>query len=179
MKPATLKGERIILRPLRMSDAKTLVLCVNDKKLMKYHMASTARFSLNDEKKYIKRTMKNWKIGNDLEWAIELYGKLIGAIFLHNISKKNLSAEFGIWVARENQRKGIGYESAKLVINFAFKRLKLNRIWYYTYTPNKASKNLARQLGAKYEGMQREVAKKGKVFYDSYTYGILKREWKE
>jgi len=176
MKPVTLKGERIVLRPLRMSDAKTLVPLVNDKELSEY-LSFTPPLSLKDEKDYVKRTIKGWKIGNELDWAITLGGELIGTIALKHVDKKDLNAELGIWVARKHHRKGVGYESAKLVINFAFKKLGLNRIYYYLFTPNVASKKLIEKLGGKFEGMQRETTRKDGVFYDSYTYGILRKEW--
>ena len=178
MKPVTLKGERVVLRPLRLSDAKMLVPLVNDKELTKY-LSFTPPLSLKDEKDYVKQTIRGWKTGNELDWAITLDGELVGTIALKHVDKKNMSAELGLWVARAHHCKGIGYESAKLVIGFAFKRLKLNRIYYYLLTPNIASRKLIRKLGGKYEGMERESTKKGGVFYDSYTYGILKREWKK
>jgi len=178
MKPVTLKGERIVLRPLRMSDAKVLVKYVNDPELTKY-LSITPPLSLKQEQDYVKRTIKGWKIGNELDWAITLDGKLIGTIALKHVDKKNMSAELGIWVARAHHRKGVGYESAKLAISFAFEKLGLNRIYYYLLAPNVASKKLIEKLGGKYEGTQRETTKKGNVFYDSCTYAILRREWKK
>jgi RimJ/RimL family protein N-acetyltransferase len=178
MKAVTLKGERIILRPLRLSDAKALLPFVNDKALMKYHFSPKTPFSLKREREFVKQAIKDWKKGTNLDWAITFDGKLIGGISLHHIDKNNLSAELGIWVAHEYQNKGIGYESSKLMINFAFQKLRMNRICYYLYTPNIVSKKLIEKLGGTFEGMQRETTKKDGRFYDSYTYSILKREWK-
>lgn len=178
MKPVVLRGERIVLRPLRISDATVLVKYVNDPELTKY-LTMTPPLSLMQEEDYVKRTIQGWKSGSDLDWAITLDGKLIGVVVLHHVDKKDMNTELGIWIVREYQGKGIGYESAKLAINFAFSRLRMNRIYYYLMASNVMSKKLIEKLGGKYEGTQRETTRKGGVFYDSCTYGILKREWKE
>jgi ribosomal-protein-alanine N-acetyltransferase len=177
MKPIVLKGERVVLRPLRLSDAKVLVKYVNDAELTKY-LNLEPPLSLKQEQDYVKRTVKGWKEEKEFVWAITLDGRLIGTIGFHDVDKKNLSAELGLWIAREHQSKGIGYESAQLAINCAFEKFGLNRIDYYMFTPNVASKKLAEKFG-KYEGTLREDRRKNGVFYDSHVYGILKREWKK
>lgn len=177
MKPEILESKRIVLRPLRISDAKALVTYVNDREITKY-LSFGPPLSLKQEQDFVRRTRKEWKNGTGFTWAITASGKLIGTICFQNFNKQHERAELGLWLAREWQGKGIGKEAARLAIDWAFKKLKLNRVDYGAFAPNKASIALIKSLGGKREGLRRRYWKKGSKYYDGYSFGILRKEWK-
>jgi RimJ/RimL family protein N-acetyltransferase len=64
------------------------------------------------------------------------------------------------------------------LIEFSFKKLKLNRLEAGIFTFNKRSLNFAKKLGFKVEGISRQKSfKRGKLI-DNYEVSLLRKEWK-
>ena len=179
MKPVTLRGKRIILRPLRMSDTKVLWKYINDPDISRY-LGADPPISLKEERAFVSKSIKDWKSGDELVWGVEhkIFKRLIGTCALHLVRKHD-RATFGLWMAKEFHGIGLGKEMATLALDFGFRRLRLNRIEYDVFTQNKASKALIESLGGKYEGKCRQEIKKGSKYYDDYIYSILRKEWKK
>ena len=182
MKQPTLKGKLVTLRPLKISDAKTLIGLLKDKRISKYLKRSLfPPPSLASEKKWVRKTWKLAKDGTDLSWVI-IYNEdksLAGVISFHKItiSKSKKSAETGTWLAVKYWGRGLNSEAKKLMIDFAFKKIKLEKVMVECKTTNIRSKKAIEKLGAKYEGTKRhEIYKDGK-WHDLYSYSILKNEW--
>lgn len=172
-----LKGQKVVLRPVKMSDAPRFVKWFNDPEVYQYIM--TRGINLKDERKWVKERMKG-KIKNDLHLCIDTKeGKHIGAIGLHKIDPRNRHASFGITIGDKGfWNKGLGTEAAALIINYGFKKLKLHRIDLDVYSSNPRAIKVYKRLGFKKEGVKRDHRLwKGK-FYNSYFMSILDREWK-
>jgi RimJ/RimL family protein N-acetyltransferase len=180
MKKIRLVGERIVLRPLRKSDAKSFLEHVNDRELTRF-LVFDPPISLKKELNWIKEMQEKWRKG--IEYCFTIKGKesneLIGNCTLRVIDKKNGVGEIGLWIAKLHQGKGFGREAVKLLLNFGFKKLKLFRIEYYYFAGNKKSKKLIESLGAKFEGVLRKTfIKRGKRL-DKFLYSFLRNEWKK
>lgn len=175
-----LRGRRVILRPLGMSDVHALLKTINDEKNSRY-LGVEAPLTLKEEKEYIRRSRRNWRKGEDYAFVIEekTTHKIIGGVALHTV-KKVLSQwrpSIGIRINKEFWRKGYAAEACTLVLEFAFDRLKLPRVEYHAFHPNTPSIKLAKKLGFRVEGkLRRAIEKKGKV-YDSIVLGMLAQEW--
>ncbi len=179
MKPVILEGKRIVLRPLKMSDTKVLWKNMNDPCVNKY-LDSRDGVSLKKEKEFVKKTINDWKKGEELTWGVEhrQSKKIIGCCALH-VKKRDNRASFGLWIDKKFHGQGFGKEMAMLAMNFGFKKLELNRIEYSLFAPNKASKALIEKLGGKFEGRRRQFVKVGKSYVDDLIYSILRKEWKK
>lgn len=77
------------------------------------------------------------------------------------------------------QGRGIGTKARKLVIDYAFNELGLNKIYAFTNEDNIPSCRLSEKLGFKLEGRFREeYVNKDGILKDRLYYGLLKCEWK-
>jgi RimJ/RimL family protein N-acetyltransferase len=172
-----LKGEKVVLRPIRMDDAPRFVKWFNDPEVNKF--MNYRGITLAFEKKHIKERQKT-KSSSDLHFCIDtIDGVHIGACSLESISKVHKRASFGIIVGEKKYwDQGLGGEAARIILGYGFKKLKLHRITLDVYSYNPRAIKVYKRLGFKIEGRKREHAFWQGKFYDAFDMGILKREWK-
>ena len=180
-----IETKRLILRPLKDSDAKDIQENLNDLEVSKWLLVVPYPYTLKDAKKWIKLNKKKWKKRNkeNYDFGIELKdeNKIIGVISLNKINKEQRTAKVGYWLGQKYWRKGFGSEALKEVLDFAFKKLKLRRIEAGVFKGNPSSGKLLEKFGAKLEGIKRksEICKADKKIKDGLVYGLLKEEYKK
>jgi ribosomal-protein-alanine N-acetyltransferase len=132
---------------------------------------------------WINNCNKNWrkKKKESYIFNIELKSekKLIGGIDVHEINYFDSTGDIGYWLNEKYWRKGIISEALIKLIDFAFKKLKINRLTILAYVGNKASNAVAKKFRFKFEGREREAARSlaAKKVYDVNKYSLLRREW--
>jgi RimJ/RimL family protein N-acetyltransferase len=73
--------------------------------------------------------------------------------------------------------KGLATEAAKLVVDYGFNELNLNKINASTYAPNQSSVKIIENNGFKHElTLRKEIYMNG-IYVDILKYSILKKEW--
>ncbi len=174
-----LEGKRIILRPYRKSDANDLAEKINHKDIARYTTNIPYPYSLEDAKKFIKSLQEKAKKKQPCCFGIFLREnkEFIGGIGIHNINFKNKNAETGYWLNKDYRGNGYAKEALELVLDYAFKKLKLRRVYAKVMTPNKPSYKLLEKVGFKKEGTLRKEIEKNKKTLDVYIYGLLKEEF--
>jgi RimJ/RimL family protein N-acetyltransferase len=172
-----LKGKKVILRPIRLTDAERFVKWFNDPTVNKF--LNYRSLTLKDERKYIKQRLAG-KMKDTLHFCVDaLDGTHIGATSLEGINKTFRRATFGIVIGDKNYwNSGYGSEAAKLIIDYGFKKLKLHRIDLDVYSYNDRAIKVYKRLGFKEEGRKIEYTKLGKKFYDAIMMSVLDRDWK-
>lgn len=112
-------------------------------------------------------------------FGIQMNKSHTGVISLNNIDYINRSASFGVFVAdKKNNNKGIASESSKIILDFAFNGIGLNRIDLEVLTKNKNAIYLYKKLGFKDEGIKRAKFFADNSFHDVKIMSILKSEYK-
>lgn len=179
-----IETNRLILREYKHSDIKGLALKINNLNVPQYLATVPYPYQLKDAQWFIKdcveKRKKEPRVSYELAMRYRDKKELIGGIGLSNIDYNIKSAELGCWLSENYWRQGIMSEGLEFLINFAFKKLKLNRLIMSAYIPNIGSNKLAKKMGFKLEGTTRESAKPkstGKI-HDTNHWGLLKKEWK-
>jgi len=179
-----LTTKRLILRPLRISDANDVVQNINNLEIVRWlgsvpypYKKKDAIWFINDSKKKMKEKHKT-----HYQWGIELKSekKIIGGISLDRINLFSKKSHTGYWLGENYWRKGYGLEALRAVLKFAFNNLKLRKIETGVFVGNPSSGKLLEKVGAKKEGILRKTIKvkaDGQI-YDEILYGLLKEEWK-
>ena len=169
-----LKGKKVILRPIRLSDASRFVKWLSDPTVNKF---TTRRpIFLKEERKWIRSLLKN---RDDFHLAIDTKdGVHIGSVGLE-IQKRDRKADFDILIGDKNYwDRGYGTDATYVMLDYGFRKLKLHRIFLRVFKFNKRAIKIYKKLGFKMEGTGREaVFNKGK-FYDLVYMGILRKEWR-
>jgi len=156
------KPEDIILRPVRLADAKRNVKWMNDPKIHKH--ISHQDLDLRKEKREIEKNRENEA---KKVMAISYQGKHIGNIELRHIDQKNRQAELGIFIGnRKFWNRGIGTAATEKIVDYGFKKLKLHRIYLHVISYNKKAVHLYQKLGFEKEGLLKDNTRKGRKYYD-------------
>jgi RimJ/RimL family protein N-acetyltransferase len=102
----------------------------------------------------------------------------LGNVSLMSIKRPNRSAELGIVIGeRSAQGKGYGTEATRLMLDYGFTLLGLNRIWLEFVDRNEAARRAYERAGFKEVGRAREAWLLGGRYYDGVIMDILAREF--
>jgi RimJ/RimL family protein N-acetyltransferase len=117
--------------------------------------------------------------GEWFQFAIERKGtgELIGDCALHRESKEPRQAEIGFTLARDYQGQGYASEAVGRMIDYAFRRFKLHRVFAVTDARNTASAKLLERLGFRREGHFIQNSWFKGAWSDEFLYAILREEW--
>ncbi|MEE9553374.1 MAG: GNAT family protein, partial [candidate division Zixibacteria bacterium] len=82
-------------------------------------------------------------------------------------------------VAGPFQGRGYASEAIRLILGFAFKELRLVRVYAGVHQRNAPSVKALEKTGFTREGCWRKASFLGRRWSDVYAYGILKEEYHE
>lgn len=110
-----------------------------------------------------------------LDAVIEYNKQPVGLIGLLGIDEKNKKAEYYICIGETQIKgKGVGKRASILLLDYAFNKLDLNRVYLYTEQENIAAQKLFERLGFTKEGLiEQDLIYNGKKI-NRYIYGLLK-----
>ena len=170
-----IKNERFMLRPYRKSDAPALARNINDPQIYRFTLHIPYPYRLSDATTWFKKIIPEYRKANPrcVHFAIEIGGEVVGCVGLSNIEPCH-KTEIGYWLARTYWGQGIVPEAVKLVTVFAFKKMKLRRVYAYTFVPNKQSARVLQKNGFKREGLMTEATKKDGKLRDEYIWAKVK-----
>lgn len=123
------------------------------------------------------------RAGDEAFWAacLKESGKLIGNLYF---ARREFDAwEIGYVFHRAYQGKGYAFESARELITYGFKELKVRRIVAMCNPENEKSWRLMERLHMRREGhFLQDVSfrtddQSNPVWQDTYAYGLLAGEW--
>lgn len=104
--------------------------------------------------------------------------KHIGNSGLYSVNWIARSAEYRIIIGdKKFWSKGVGQETAKLVLDYGFNKLNLNRIWLGVNADNKAGVVSYRKSGFIEEGVLRQEIYRNGKYYDAIRMSVLRREY--
>lgn len=117
---------------------------------------------------------------NRYDAVVEVDGIPCGLLGLLNIDKVNKKAEYYIAMGETDYKgKGVAKQASKLLLEYAFNELKLNRIYLYTETGNIAAQRLFEKLGFVCEGkIVNDLYFQGK-YIDRYIYAIYQNGYRD
>ena len=140
------------LRPFRRGDEPSLAENINDKKIERYTSTIPYPYTLKAARGWVayNRKLDRSKKSAELNFAIDLDGRVIGGIGLFSMNGHR--AELGYWLGVNYWGRGIVPAAVKALTRYAFKELKLRRVYAKVFPANKASARVLEKAGYKYEG---------------------------
>ena len=167
MTTPTLRGPGLVLRPLELADAPALFLAHADPETQKYRVAGPHK-DVAETERYIRDTL-----ARGLAWAITDDGdQALGRIALR-IPRAGVG-EFGIFLRREAQGRGLASKAVKLVEAHAFGALGLHRLSAAIDPDNSASISLFLRAGFQREGLLRQHWRTHQGLRDAVIMGKLR-----
>ena len=173
-----IESERLLLKPVS-KDHCTLdyVSWLNDQESMMYMESGFYPTTLESLAKYIE------SIDHSKQLFLAIHekegGKHIGNIKLYNFVSPHLRADYGILIGdKTSWGKGYAKEASIALINHAFKKMNIHRIYLGVLDGNDAAIHLYKKLGFIQEGTLRKDRFCDGKFVDCLIFGLLKEEWK-
>ena len=175
-----LKGDKVILRPVRRTDIEHFLKWFNDPEVTQY-LSMYLPMTEMAEEKFIE-SLGSTGAGKDAMFIIEAVeeggNKPIGCVSLDKIHPKDHNAVFGIAIGEKDYwSNGYGTESAQLIIRYGFEQLNLHRINSFAISFNERSLRLHLKVGFIEEGRQREGIFRNGAYHDHIVFGLLRKEW--
>src|SRR3989344_2238944 len=176
-----LTTKRIILRDITMKDAESLSKNANDKEIWYFTEVIPYPYKVEDAKLFVKKCQKDAKEKprKNYEFGIALKSekRVIGMISLMKVDRQHKKTTLGYWLGKKYRGKGIMTEVEKAILDFAFKKLKLNKVSGDVVIENKASIALFKKFNFRKVGtLKEELIKKGKSL-DGYRYELLLKDY--
>ncbi|MFD1064410.1 GNAT family N-acetyltransferase [Oceanobacillus locisalsi] len=104
----------------------------------------------------------------------------IGYVGLVNIDYKNSKAESYLGVGNKKYwGKGHASEARRLILDYAFEHLALNKVYSYVWVENEKMKHINQKVGFQIEGTLRNDICYNGVFRDKHIMGVLRKEYKK
>jgi RimJ/RimL family protein N-acetyltransferase len=177
MKPPILTGPRVILRPIKLSDAISFSKWCHDQAVYKHFNASVHNISPAVERKWIRH---QWQDKNQVNWAIlNEAKKYIGNTRLI-FDQANSRARWGIIIGDKKEwGKGYAQEVIKIVCEYFFRIKKWHRIDLTVEMLNTRAVAAYQKAGFILEGVQRKsrINPVLKTYVDVGMMGILREDW--
>jgi ribosomal-protein-serine acetyltransferase len=101
------------------------------------------------------RSGRSSQAGYEFGVFAQASGKLMGGVGLNAINHQHLFCNLGYWVRQSAQRRGVALRTVQAMLPYAFNTLGMQRVEIVIAEGNTASEELARKVGAQFEGKAR------------------------
>jgi len=115
--------------------------------------------------------------GDVLEWYLFDGDALCGSIRVKDIDPFDRKAKIGYFLGRQCESRGIMTASMRVILEYCYGTLQLNRIELHCAATNVPSMAVAHRLGFTREGVLRQDEWLNGAFVDQAVYGLLRAEF--
>lgn len=174
-------GERVMLREYRSSDYDAIRSWVNDGETTKY---LSTRFwppqTAVDTEEFLHRMLQSSHNAYNFVIADKEDESYIGQLDIFRVDWRLRLGEIGLVIGKkENRGKGYAPEALKLLQEFAFMTLGLERLELEVHMENTAARKCYEKAGFVMEGVKRHAFYSEGRFCDIGMMSILRDEWEE
>lgn len=170
-----IKGSKVLLRAIELSDADLLRQMINDEEIEKMIQGYSFPVAKHQQLHWIEN-LSNEK--NTFRAIIDVDGTAIGTIILSDIDMRNGTAEIHIKLVSVSARgKGYGTDAVTTLVRYAFCELRLNCIYCRVKEDNFASQKMFEKCGFTKEGYLRSRVYRGGKYYNIFEYSVLRAEF--
>jgi ribosomal-protein-alanine N-acetyltransferase len=170
-----IKGTGFMLRGWRLDDAESLQKHADNANVYSFLMDRFPHpYTMTDAVNWINLMLQQQPV---ITFVIAVDDKLAGVIGLEmrdDIYRK--APLLGYWLGEEFWGRGIATEAVKLITNYAFSTLDIERIQAGILSNNPRSMRVLEKAGYKMEGVLKNNIFKNGVVLDEWIYGKLKGE---
>jgi [ribosomal protein S5]-alanine N-acetyltransferase len=173
-RPTTLvlEGDRLRLRPLTLEDGAAMFLYASDPEVTKYLPWEPA-MSAESVRPFLAEQVWRRKQGTAYTFGIiwKETGELIGSTSLMGLSTWRFwrrQAELGYILRRDFWGRGVMTEAAQMTLDFAFRSLRVRRVYAWADTENTASCRVLEKIGMQFYDKEERIVNKEKRAYHRY-----------
>lgn len=170
----SLETERLILRPMRITDCADMYDYARREDVTVY-LRWSPHPSEQYSRDYLRYIEQRYAMGEFYDWAVveRESGRMIGTCGFTSFDFPHNSAEIGYVLNPDFHGRGYATEAAARVVRFGFERLRLHRIEARFIQGNEASLRVMEKLGMTFEGYRRDAMQIKRVYRTIGVAAIL------
>ncbi len=147
-------GKKVILRPIDYSDTEDIVRWRNSD-FVRSQFLYRALFTKESHEAWMRNMVETGKVVQFIMLERQT-GEKIGSVYLRDIDYTNRKCEFGIFIGEEDKLScGYGREAAELITDYAFRELKLYKVFLRVLAENQRARKSYLRAGFQEEGTSR------------------------
>lgn len=165
----------VSLRPICSKDMPKMLEWRNKTEIRKWFFDSRI-LTLRDQEEWYSAYMKK---DDDQMFIIQVDSVGVGTIAIYNIDRKKKKAEIGrILIGEDEYRsRGYAYQAGRLLLQYAFDSLEMERLYLMMFADNEAAQNLYAKLGFMSERILRDNILTPSGPKDVIVMGLLRKEF--
>lgn len=173
-----LRGLRVELRELRMTDAASLCALLSAEEVRRFVAAPPS--SAEGFCRFIDRMRQHQMAGTAICYAVTLrgYDTAVGLFQIRETEPAFSTAEWGFAIGSSFWGTGVFGEAAELVMTFAFEQLRVHRLEARAVVNNGRGNDALQKLGAVQEGILRRAFFQNGAYLDQALYAIVEDDWR-
>ena len=174
----TLRGQNVVLRELRASDAPSLFAMLTTEEVSRF--ISPPPTTVEGFERFIGWTLRQRAAGQYACFAVTLHGydTAVGIFQLRETEPGFGTAEWGFAIGSPFWGTGVFQDGAKLVLDFAFNTVGVHRLEARAAVLNGRGNGALIKTGAVQECILRQSFQKDGKRIDQVLYAILEDDWR-
>ena len=174
-----LETERLILRPIRVSDAPDMYDYAKREDVTRY-LLWNPHPNMEHTRRYLEYLGGQYRLGKFYDWALCLKesGRMIGTCGFVRFDCPHNSAEIVYVLHPDYRGQELMPEAIRRVLQFGFSVLSLHRVEARYMVENLPSRRVMEKVGMQFEGVKRQAMLVKGFYRDIGTYAILANEFR-
>lgn len=174
-----IENDNIFLRKMEYSDTDNIVKWRNSD-FVREHFIYQALFTRESHENWIKTMVETGKV-DQLVICLKAdgipEGIPVGSVYIRDIDRNHNKAEYGIFIGEESARgRGVGSQTAQLMIQYCFEQLKLHRLFLRVFADNEQAIRSYEKAGFVKEAYLKDDVKIQDKYRDIVLMGIINPE---
>ncbi len=173
----TIRGDRVVLRPLREQDADAMLADAHDQEIT--HFTGTHADFTREQIDAWCASRQHQPDRLDLAVTDRTSSEWMGEVVINDWDRDNRSCSFRIALSAKARNRGIGTEATQLVVDHVFDEIDdppVNRIALEVYHFNPRGLAVYEKVGFLPEGVLRDALYWQGEFHDAIVMGMLRRD---
>ncbi len=171
--------ERLVMKPLEEGDEALVKHLFSDEETVRYLVPVDADDLTDVTAGIIDIFFFRMRTGRGGPWLVYKRGEEhpIGVVGFQYFSERHVYCQFIVLIAKHEWGKGYATEASHATLDFAFRRMRVNRVESTVDERNPSSIRLHKKLGFTHEGTFRKKQFRDGGFIDVLQYGLLRSEY--
>lgn len=178
MEPVILANDLVKMRPLAPADIESVFALASAREIAENTFVPHP-YSLDAAQEFVDRVRGQWSTDEAYVFAIldKATDAFAGVMGIHPEASHN-SATVGYWIGKPFWGRGIATAALRLLIEFGFERLELNRIEAGHLAHNAASGRVMQKADMRCEGTRRGSQLHRGQYKDAVWYAIIREDYR-
>lgn len=179
--PLVIETARLVMRPWTVDDVEDIWPTVSDPTFPQF-MSWEAHKTKDETREWLDRASRVVASNEEVSWAIEHEGRVIGTIGLHEIVWQARAfrmdrGALGYWLATAHQRKGFMTEAVQGIVRFAFDTMGLHKVVVTCFAENVASRRVIEKAAFRWVGRAEDDVWRDGKWHAHLLYELTAPEW--